>query len=142
MIAGKGIHVRYVPGTYRPLANKDNDYLIDREAQRSMKSYTGIPGIRQQDMAVTESMGPIFDRSTEHLGSTDALIIRTRRRLISAARALAEQGIAPPGVDNPELYRQRSGGVLLPRDVNWWDATEERRTEFIARSELQPSPTL
>jgi phthalate 4,5-dioxygenase oxygenase subunit len=27
---GKGIHVKYVPGSYRPLDNKDNDYLIDR----------------------------------------------------------------------------------------------------------------
>jgi len=111
----------------------DNDYLIDREAQRSHRSYTGIPGIRQQDMAVTESMGPIFDRESEHLGTTDALIIRTRRRMIAAARAL-EQGVIPPGVDNPELYRQRSGGVLLPRDVNWWDATAPRRTEFVATS--------
>src|SRR5918999_5509110 len=28
---GEGIHVKYVPGTFRPLANKDNDYLMDRE---------------------------------------------------------------------------------------------------------------
>jgi hypothetical protein len=111
-----------------------NDYLIDRQAQRSMKSYTGIPGIRQQDMAVTESMGPIFDRESEHLGTTDALIIRTRRRLIAAARALEEHGVVPPGVDDPELYRQRSGGVILPRDANWWDATAERRAEFAART--------
>jgi hypothetical protein len=97
-----------------------------------MKSYSGIPGIRQQDMAVTESMGPIFDRSSEHLGTTDALIIRTRRRMINAARALEEQGIVPPGVDNPDVYRQRSGGVLLPREVNWWDATAPKRSEFIA----------
>ncbi len=33
MKAGKGVHCKYVPGTYRPLANKDNDYLMDREAQ-------------------------------------------------------------------------------------------------------------
>ena len=109
-----------------------NDYFIDRDLQRSKRSYTGIPGIRQQDMAVTESMGPVLDRSIEHLGTTDALIIRTRRRLIAAARALEEQGVVPPGVDAPELYRQRSGGVLLPRDVNWWDATEARRTQFVA----------
>ena len=32
---GKGIHVRYEPGGYRPLANKDNDYLIDRAAQKA-----------------------------------------------------------------------------------------------------------
>jgi hypothetical protein len=118
--------------------NMANDYLIDRQAQRSMQSFTGIPGIRQQDMAVTESMGPMYDRESEHLGTTDALIIRTRRRMIAAARALEEQGVVPPGVDNPELYRQRSGGVILPRDVNWWDATAERRTQFVART---PSPS-
>jgi phthalate 4,5-dioxygenase len=32
---GRGIHVKYVPGTYRPLANKDNDYLMDRAAQKA-----------------------------------------------------------------------------------------------------------
>jgi phthalate 4,5-dioxygenase len=116
-----------------------NDYLIDRAAQRSMKSFTGIPGIRQQDMAVTESMGPIYDRESEHLGTTDALIIRTRRRMIAAAKALDEQGLVPPGVESPELYRQRSGGVILPRDANWWDATEDRRRQFLARVEREPS---
>jgi phenylpropionate dioxygenase-like ring-hydroxylating dioxygenase large terminal subunit len=121
-------------GRFNMHQSMDNDYLIDRQAQRSMKSYTGIPGIRQQDMAVTESMGPIFDRESEHLGTTDALIIRTRRRLIAAARALEEHGVVPPGVDDPELYRQRSGGVILPRDANWWDATAERRAEFAAQT--------
>jgi len=126
-------------GRFNMVQSAANDYLIDRQAQRTMQSYTGIPGIRQQDMAVTESMGPVFDRESEHLGTTDALIIRTRRRLISAARALEEQGIVPPGVHTPELYRQRSGGVILPREVNWWDATEERRRQFIAEAERQTS---
>jgi phenylpropionate dioxygenase-like ring-hydroxylating dioxygenase large terminal subunit len=128
-------------GRFNMLQSMANDYLIDRAAQRSRKSFTGIPGIRQQDMAVTESMGPIFDRETEHLGTTDALIIRTRRRMIAAARALDEHGVVPPGVDQPELYRQRSGGVLLPREANWWDATEDRRNQFIARSERAASST-
>ena len=119
-------------GRFNLIQSMDNDYLIDREAQRTHRSYTGIPGIRQQDMAVTESMGPVLDRSAEHLGTTDALIIRIRRRLIAAARALEEHGHVPPGVDTPELYRQRSGGVLLPREVNRWEATEHRRTEFVA----------
>jgi hypothetical protein len=122
-------------GRFNMIQNMANDYLIDRQAQRAMQSYTGIPGIRQQDMAVTESMGPIFDREKERLGTTDALIIRTRRRMINAARALEEQAVTPPGVDNPELYRQRSGGVLLPRDVNWWDATEAQRTQFTATAQ-------
>ena len=117
-----------------------NDYLIDRAAQRAWKSYTGIPGVRQQDMAVTESMGPIMDRTREHLGTTDALIIRTRRRMIEAARALADHGVVPPGVENPELYRQRSGGVILPRDANWWDATEALRSRFIAETSGEAVP--
>ena len=76
-------------------------------------------------MAVTGSMGPIYNRSHEHLGTTDALIIRTRRRMINAAKALRDDGITPPGVDNPEIYRQRSGGVD-PADatLDWWDAHE------------------
>jgi len=90
-----------------------NDYLIDRQAQREMKSFTGIPGIRQQDMAVTESMGPVFDRESEHLGTTDALIIRTRRRMIAAARALDEQGVVLGALRQVtgEMSRSR---VILP----------------------------
>jgi nitrite reductase/ring-hydroxylating ferredoxin subunit len=108
----------------------ENDFMIDREAQRSGKSFTGIPGVRQQDMAVTESMGPIYKRYNEHLGTTDAMIIRTRRRLIAAAKALRDHGILPPGVDNPEVYRQRSGECILPRDAFWWDATKPLREVF------------
>jgi phenylpropionate dioxygenase-like ring-hydroxylating dioxygenase large terminal subunit len=107
-----------------------NDYMIDREAQRTWKSFTGIPGVRQQDMAVTESMGPIYKRYNEHLGTTDAMIIRTRRKLIAAAKAFRDNGVIPPGVDNPEVYRQRSGECILPRDVFWWDATKPMREVF------------
>jgi hypothetical protein len=108
----------------------ENDYFIDREAQRNWKSFTGIPGVRQQDMAVTESMGPIYKRYNEHLGTTDAMIIRTRRRLIAAAKALRDEGILPPGVDNPEICLQRAGEVILPRDAYWWDATKPLREVF------------
>ena len=107
-----------------------NDYMIDREAQRAWKSFTGIPGVRQQDMAVTESMGPIYKRYNEHLGTTDAMIIRTRRKLLACAKALRDEGVLPPGVDNPEVYRQRSGECILPRDVFWWDATKPMREVF------------
>jgi hypothetical protein len=62
-------------------------------------------------------MGPIYDRTQEHLGTTDSLIIRTRRKLINAAKAFRDNGTVPPGVDNPSLYRMRSGGALLPRGV-------------------------
>jgi hypothetical protein len=109
-----------------------NDYLIDREQQSQWKSYSGIRGIRQQDMAVTESMGAVYDRTREHLGTTDALIIRTRRKLIKVAKDFRDHGVLPPGVDNPELYHMRSGEFLLPRSVDWWDALRDRREQFDA----------
>jgi len=66
-------------------AGSENEFLLDRELQKSGKSYSGIPGgARPQDMAVTYSMGAIYNRSREHLGTTDQLIIRTRRRIINA----------------------------------------------------------
>ena len=71
-----------VPGTYLSRENMDNDYLIDRAAQRTT-SFTGIKSIPAQDWAVQEDMGgPIVDRSIEHLVSSDAAIISVRKRLI------------------------------------------------------------
>ena len=110
--------------------NLANDYKIDREAQKRGDSYTGIAGIRQQDMAMTETMGPIMNRTNEHLGTTDQMIIRTRRRYLAAAKALRDQGVTPPGVDQPQAFRQRSGLVILPRNVDWWEATRELRERF------------
>jgi phenylpropionate dioxygenase-like ring-hydroxylating dioxygenase large terminal subunit len=110
----------------------ENDYLIDRDLQQRNEGpggYTGIKNGRLQDCAVTETMGPIYDRSHEHLGTTDQFIITARRRMIRAARAL-EQGITPPGVDNPEVYRQRSGEMILPRTQDWWQAYQNTRAQM------------
>jgi hypothetical protein len=63
-------------------------------------------------------MGAVYDRTQEHLGTSDAMIIRARRSLINAAKALRDRNQVPPGVDNPGLYRMRSGGALLPRNIN------------------------
>jgi phenylpropionate dioxygenase-like ring-hydroxylating dioxygenase large terminal subunit len=129
-------------GRFRLTQNLGNDFLIDRDLQKSGESYSGIRGIRQQDGAVTGSMGPIYDRSHEHLGTTDALIIRTRRRVLAAAKALREHSIVPPGVDEPQLYALRSGGVILPRNADWWDGTQDLRRAFVDRTEMAPMATL
>ncbi|HSF06712.1 MAG TPA: Rieske 2Fe-2S domain-containing protein [Methylomirabilota bacterium] len=128
-------------GKFRLAQNKDNDYLIDREAQRT-ESFTGIAGIHQQDQAVTESMGPIIDRTREHLGTSDAMIIRTRRRVINVAKALRDAGTTPPGVDDPTAYRYRSGGVVLPRDADWLHATKELRRAFVPPASAVVAPAV
>jgi hypothetical protein len=84
--------------------NWDNDFLLDREMQRNF-NYTGIVGTGQQDMAVTESMGPIYDRSHEHLGTSDRAIIRLRRQLIDAAKDLAN-GIEPLTADTSQPFEK------------------------------------
>src|SRR5215831_2174003 len=120
-------------GRFLSEANAGNDFLLDREVQRrnvGNNGYSGIPGGRQQDRAITSSMGPIYDRTQEHLGTTDSLIIRARRRLIDAARVFAQTANTPPGVLNPEEYRVRSGQVILPKDANWVQATEAKRVAF------------
>ena len=65
-----------------------------------------------------ETMGPIYDRTQEHLGTTDAMVIRSRRKLLDSVRALRDQGVTPPGVEKPELYRMRSGGLLAAPGVD------------------------
>lgn len=121
---GKGVHVKYVPGTFIPLANKSNDYLMDRSAQRGGKTYSGIEGIAMQDASLQESMGAIVDRSRENLTSTDNGIIMARMRLMRAAKALAQDGQLPPGRD-PETQRVRSAGVILPASVPFIDAARD-----------------
>ena len=118
-------------GRSRPKADASNDYLLDRDKVRRGESYTGLPSVVLEDQAITESMGPIYDRSQEHLGTSDVMIIRTRLRLIRAAQALRDKGEIPPGVDQPEFYRQRSGGVILPRSVDWFEATRDLRRAFV-----------
>lgn len=127
MRAGKGIHVATIEGTYRPLANKSNDYLMDRTAQKGGHTFSGVEGIGMQDASLQESMGPIADRIRENLTSTDNGIVMARMRLLKAARALAEKGETPPGVD-PAHHRVRSAALILAQDQPFKDAAREALT--------------
>jgi len=123
MRAGKGIHAK-VDANYRPIANKDNDYLMDRAAQKAGKTYSGIEGFAMQDQSLQESMGPVVDRTKETLVSTDSGIIMARQRLLRAIKAFTEEGVTPPGVPL-EHQRVRSAAVVLPPDQPFKDAARE-----------------
>ncbi len=90
-----------------------NDYQIDREVQRTA-TFSGVADFVSQDFMVTESMGPIYDRTQEQLGSTDKAITRMRHILLSAAKGLAE-GKEPPAVGERD-YRSIFGAekILAP----------------------------
>jgi phthalate 4,5-dioxygenase len=121
MEAGKGIHVEYeAPGSFVPKANRDNDYGMDRVAQKEKRAYSGIFGFSAQDYSLQESMGPIQDHAAEQLLPTDKAIVMARRMLQEAALGV-EAGQEPPALDASE-QRVRPAGVLLPKDqspIEW-----------------------
>jgi hypothetical protein len=121
---GGGIHVKLIPGSFRPVVNKDNDYMIDRVAQKHHKSYCGVAGIAMQDAAIQESMGPIQDRSQENLVSTDNGVIMARQRLRKAVIAV-QQGKEPDGID-PATHAVRSASIVLPEGASFYEAAGDR----------------
>jgi len=123
MQAGKGIHCEYEPGTFRTKANKDNDYLIDRKAQKEKRAFSGVLGFAVQDSSLQESMGPIQNLDREQLLPTDRAIVMARRMLYNAAIGL-EADTDPPAI-HADQQRVRAAGVLLPRDTKpqEWGAT-------------------
>ncbi len=121
MVNGKGVHVELIPGTTIPTANRSNDYLMDRQAQKIGRYYSGVKGLAIQDASLQESMGAVVDRTRENLVSTDNPIILARRRLLRAAKAL-EQGVAAPGL-KAEDQRVRSASFVLPTEEHFKEKT-------------------
>jgi phenylpropionate dioxygenase-like ring-hydroxylating dioxygenase large terminal subunit len=124
---GHGVHSRNIPGTYRPEDNKDNDYLMDREAQKRGETFSGVRGIAQQDASLQESMGPIVDRSKERLVSSDTGIIKARQKLRKAVEALRDEAVTPPGVD-PAHHRVRSAAIVLPQEESFIESSRDALT--------------
>lgn len=111
-----------IPGTFTTKANIENDYLIDRDEQKT-KSYTGISSVPVQDLAVTQLQGGqwIADRSRERLTESDMAIVAVRRRMLKAVRALMNNE-EPPEAAKAEAYRVRSIDLQAPQDMGLLDA--------------------
>ena len=120
---GKGVHAAIIPGTFRSVQNKDNDYLMDREAQKRGDTFSGIAGFAMQDGSLQESMGPIIDRSRENLVGTDYGIVMTRNRLRKAVTDLRDKGTEPPGRD-VKHQKVRSVAVILDPELNYAEACQ------------------
>jgi phenylpropionate dioxygenase-like ring-hydroxylating dioxygenase large terminal subunit len=101
---------------FKKKRNKANDWLIDRQIQKT-ETYTGIAGNHNQDHAVQESMGPIVDRTQEHLCDTDQQIILARKLLLEAVR-IAQDGGEPPGVQ-PSYYTVRATERVIEDGSRW-----------------------
>jgi phthalate 4,5-dioxygenase len=108
---------------HRKLRTLQMNYLQDRKAMRERReswSYSGLPwGKPIQDMAVTESMGPIYDRQGEHLGVHDAMVVQLRERLLSSLRRFMETGETPATDPSIEWSKIRGGTAIVPIDTPW-----------------------
>ena len=123
MQEGGSLHVNQDPGTFRPVANRDNDYLMDRAAQKAGKSSSGVKGIAMQDASIQDSMGRVADRSRVNLVLTDRGIALARRELLKAAEGLG-RGTPLPGLD-PEAQAVRSASFELDREIPFDEAPGE-----------------
>jgi hypothetical protein len=121
--SGNGV-MSVVDENYVPIRNRQNNYLIDRKAQKT-RSYTGIVGISEQDAAVQDSQGLIQDRSKEHLGPTDLGIMYFRKLMLDTARAL-QDGVEPPHVQHQDRYTVRSGGHVTHKSKDLPEVMVER----------------
>ena len=107
----------------RPNRNLSNDYGVDRQLQKT-KTFTGITGINTQDFAVQEAMGSIKDRSREHLGTSDRVVVLMRKVFLESLDRL-DRGEAPRGLD-PALYRSlRPVDREVMADKPWREQLEQ-----------------
>jgi phthalate 4,5-dioxygenase oxygenase subunit len=104
---------------WRKHRNAQNGYQQDRGAMRR-GDFTGIAGIPTQDMAMWESMGPIADRSIEHLGASDLAIAQFRRQMIAAARSFRDTGQGLEfGPQRPAQVDLASFEGITPKETDW-----------------------
>ena len=142
-VAGLARPMEYLPrtddwmGRWRPARNRDNDYGIDRGAQQRGESFTGVIGIPLQDQMIQESMGEIVDRTREHLGASDRMVMLTRRAMLDAVAKYKADGALPRVLEEPGLAKQARGGdVLVAKGVDWMDAYEKVMTDKFGPSAI------
>jgi len=92
--------------------NRGNAYNYDYQ--------TGMPGLWLEDAACGSGVATICDRSQEHLGSTDAGIVRVRRLLLESAKKLAE-GAEPVSAAKPSSFMMRAISVTIPAGSDWME---------------------
>ncbi|HEY2872806.1 MAG TPA: Rieske 2Fe-2S domain-containing protein [Reyranella sp.] len=120
---GLSLHAE-VDADYVPVRNIRNDYMLDREKQKT-ESFTGIMGVSEQDAAIQDSQGPIQDRTREHLGPTDVGIVEFRKLVMGAARMLGS-GEVPKAAGSAPRYAVRAGGWIAGPDKDFATVMTER----------------
>jgi len=88
------------------------------------QSWTGLWGIQREDAVMALAAGPILDRTKEHLVAADQAVVRLRRRMMDAVRAV-EAGNAPPGLHLTDLTKVQARDQDVPPGVPWQELARE-----------------
>jgi phenylpropionate dioxygenase-like ring-hydroxylating dioxygenase large terminal subunit len=131
---------------YVPKSGRHNDWGFDAEEQRS-RTFLGMgeDDINVHDQWAVESMGPIQDRTREHLGTSDRIIMANRRMLLAAIDAV-QAGQRPPGTGDPALAGQMTGpdtvDGIAPAGTwgTWWRAQVEAKRNAAPWAGKAPAP--
>ena len=120
---------------------KDNNFIAswenrlgqDRASMRNRQNWTGFSGITQEDGIMSSSMGPIYDRTLEHLVAADAAVVRLRRRLLDAVRQV-QAGEAPPAAMTEDMTRMKAFDLDWDIRQPWQDIAPDHRTYFALKA--------
>ncbi len=103
------------PATCDFTASWADNFGQDRAAMA--RNWGGLGGVENEDAVMSLSMGPIFDRTQEHLVAADQAVVRLRRRLLDCVK-LVEAGEEPLGLMR-EDYTNVSCTSDAPLDQPW-----------------------
>jgi len=107
------------------VANWDNSYWQDRDAMKKKLNWSGFKGITQEDAVISTSMGPIYDRTQEHLVAADAAIVRLRKRLLDCLKKM-EKGEDPIGLNLKDMTNVIGFDIDLPDGTKWREHASEQ----------------
>jgi phthalate 4,5-dioxygenase len=75
----------------------------------------------EEDVVVQTSMGPILDRTKEHLASSDAAVVNARHILLAALEAAGTGGLPPGSAHTPGGVRMGNAAEIVVDDGERWE---------------------
>ena len=126
---------------FNNLRTRENNYKQDRQAMR-LGSFTGVPGIPNQDIVMWETMGAIADRSIDRVGASDVAIVEFRKQMVEAAKDFASSGVVI-GRMEPHVphYVLRSFEGVVRKTTDWRTAGVSEEEAAIRGITLAPVET-
>jgi phthalate 4,5-dioxygenase oxygenase subunit len=113
-----------------------------QDRARMQTSWTGFTGLEQEDAVISLSMGPVFDRSIEHLVPADRAVNSLRKLLLQAADRLEKGGTLTlpedlTDVGAPDVFlRKAERSKWRELAPNHWKTSVDARVSFESAAEL------